>query len=123
MVYLLGESFGAVLTLAAAYECKDVVDRVVLVNPATGYDQSVISTVAPLLPNVPEVMYPLVSGLMAPLIANPFNILFGDSQNAMRFVQQPSDLIEVRPKLCLKDEWLCDARMYREVYRCWVHWI
>ena len=34
-VYLLGESFGGLLAVAVAAELPDLVDRVVLVNPAT----------------------------------------------------------------------------------------
>lgn len=40
-IYLLGESFGGILALAVAAQCRDAVDRVVLVNPATSYEDSV----------------------------------------------------------------------------------
>jgi alpha-beta hydrolase superfamily lysophospholipase len=40
-IYLLGESFGGVLALAVAASCRQQVDRVVLINPATSYEDSV----------------------------------------------------------------------------------
>jgi pimeloyl-ACP methyl ester carboxylesterase len=40
-VYLLGESFGAVLALAVAARCPNSVDRICLVNPATSYAGSI----------------------------------------------------------------------------------
>jgi pimeloyl-ACP methyl ester carboxylesterase len=61
-VYLLGESFGGILALAVAANRPDLVDRVVLVNPATSYQQSIWPTLGPLLPRVPK--------------ANPLVILF-----------------------------------------------
>lgn len=51
-VYLLGESFGGVLAVAVAAECPHLVDRVVLVNPATSYPRSVWPLIGPLLPQV-----------------------------------------------------------------------
>ena len=54
-VYLLGESFGAVLALAVAAQRPDLVDRLVLVNPATSFQRSVWPSLGPLLPQVPKV--------------------------------------------------------------------
>ena len=54
-VYLLGESFGAVLALAIAHDKTDLVDRLVLVNPATSYEQSIWPRLGPALANLPEV--------------------------------------------------------------------
>ena len=53
--YLLGESFGGVLALAVAQARPDLVDRVVLVNPATSFPRSVWPALGPLLPSVPKV--------------------------------------------------------------------
>lgn len=53
--YLLGESFGGVLALAVAQARPDLVDRVVLVNPATSFPRSVWPALGPLLPRVPKV--------------------------------------------------------------------
>lgn len=54
-IYLLGESFGGVLALAVAAERPDLVDRLVLVNPATSFPRSVWPQFGPLLPRVPKV--------------------------------------------------------------------
>lgn len=55
-VYVLGESFGAVLALAVAARRPDLVDRLVLVNPATAFQRSVWPRLGPLLPRVPKVL-------------------------------------------------------------------
>lgn len=54
-VYLLGESFGAVLTLAVAAAKTDLVDRLVLVNPATSYENSIWPRLGPALAKLPDV--------------------------------------------------------------------
>ena len=54
-MYLLGESFGGVLALAVAAEYPAVVDRLVLVNPASCYPQSIWPSLGPLLPGLPPV--------------------------------------------------------------------
>ena len=58
-VYLLGESFGGVLALAVAEARPDLVDRVVLVNPATSFPRSLWPMLGPFLPQVPKVCTPL----------------------------------------------------------------
>ena len=57
-VYLLGESFGGLLAAAVAIERPDLVDRLILVNPATSFKRSVWPTLGPLLPAVPTVRPP-----------------------------------------------------------------
>ena len=54
-VYILGESFGGVLALAVAALHPAVVDRLVLVNPASSYPQSIWPSLGPVLPNLPSV--------------------------------------------------------------------
>lgn len=54
-VYLLGESFGAVLALAVASAKTDLVDRLVLVNPATSYETSIWPRLGPVLAKLPDV--------------------------------------------------------------------
>ena len=54
-VYLLGESFGAVLALAVAHDTTDLVDRLVLVNPATSYEKSIWPRLGPALAKLPDV--------------------------------------------------------------------
>lgn len=54
-VYILGESFGGVLALAVAADRPELVDRIVLVNPATAFPQSAWAALGPLLSYIPEV--------------------------------------------------------------------
>ena len=54
-VYLLGESFGAVLALAVASAKTDLVDRLVLINPATSYEASIWPRLGPALAKLPDV--------------------------------------------------------------------
>ena len=54
-VYLLGESFGGLLALAVAAAKTDLVDRLVLVNPATSYEASVWPRLGPVLAKLPDV--------------------------------------------------------------------
>lgn len=65
-VYLLGESFGAVLALAVAHAKPDLVDRLVLVNPATSYENSIWPRVGPLLAQVPDVRHSLLRNIHIP---------------------------------------------------------
>lgn len=74
-VYLMGESFGSLLALVVAKECKDYVDRVVLVNPATSYKDSILPTIAPLLPQLPNEAYSLLPFAIAPLVGNPIQLV------------------------------------------------
>ena len=46
-IYLMGESFGGLLAVAVASNCRDLVDRIVLVNPATSYEDSIWPRVWP----------------------------------------------------------------------------
>lgn len=75
-IYILGESFGGVLALAVAARCPQLVDRVVLVNPATSFDQSLWAQLGPVLPRVlPPQAYRALPLALAPVLGNPFNLL------------------------------------------------
>ena len=63
-IYLLGESLGGVLAIAVAAERPDLIDRIVLVNPATSYPRSMWSRLAPLLPTLNKVPYSPVKGIV-----------------------------------------------------------
>jgi pimeloyl-ACP methyl ester carboxylesterase len=54
-VYVLGESFGALVAIAVAAARPDLIDRLVLVNPATSFQRSVWPLLGPLLHQLPEV--------------------------------------------------------------------
>lgn len=74
-VYLLGESFGGVLALAVAAQVPELVDRLVLVNPATSFEESLWPLLGPLLPQVPSQAYQALPIALAPVLGNPINLL------------------------------------------------
>ncbi|KAI7839273.1 hypothetical protein COHA_006971 [Chlorella ohadii] len=74
-IYLLGESFGGLLALAVAAACPALVDRVVLVNPATSFNDSLWPLLGPLLPQVPPELYRALPLALAPVLGNPINLL------------------------------------------------
>lgn len=123
-VYLLGESFGGILALAVAANRPDLVDRVVLVNPATSYQQSIWPTLGPLLPRVPKELYEAVPIALAPVLGNPLSLASagvdrslplqdqaaGFAQGLLNLLPQLSALADILPpptlewKLRLLDE-------------------
>jgi pimeloyl-ACP methyl ester carboxylesterase len=73
-IYMLGESFGGVVALAAAAERADLVDRIVLVNPATSFPRSIWPRLGPLLPQVPKVSpHPSIPPHPTPTPTPPFH--------------------------------------------------
>ncbi|KAK9809406.1 hypothetical protein WJX73_003127 [Symbiochloris irregularis] len=110
-VYLLGESFGGILSLAVAHERPDLVDRVVLVNPATSFPRSIWPTLGPLLPQVPQELYKSVPVLLAPVLGNPLTLaafgidpkastrdkIVGFLQGLQRLIPQLQALADILP--------------------------
>jgi pimeloyl-ACP methyl ester carboxylesterase len=74
-IYILGESFGGVLALAVGAAAPHLVDRLILVNPATSFEDSLWPLIGPLLPNVPSQAYQALPIALAPLLGNPVNLL------------------------------------------------
>lgn len=74
-VYVLGESFGGVMALALAVEAPSLVDRLVLVNPATSFKDSLWPVLGPLLPQMPLELYRALPLALAPVLGNPINLL------------------------------------------------
>ncbi|KAL3153931.1 hypothetical protein ABBQ32_013493 [Trebouxia sp. C0010 RCD-2024] len=70
-VYLLGESFGGVLALAVAAAKTDLVDRLVLVNPATSYEASIWPRLGPVLAKLPDAAYTAIPYALSPVLGNP----------------------------------------------------
>lgn len=93
-VYLCGESFGGCLALLIALQAPDLVDRIVLVNPASCFNQQTWLKWASYLPAwVPAPIYHLgVVGLL-PLLGSLGRMASRESQDllaAMQSVSQPS---------------------------------
>lgn len=83
-VYLLGESFGGLLALAIAARLPRLVDRLVLVNPATSFSQSFWPVLGPLLPQIPSQAYSVLPIALAPVLGNPINLLAAALESAMQ---------------------------------------
>eukprot|EP01023_Acetabularia_acetabulum_P044135 TRINITY_DN4423_c0_g2_i4.p1 TRINITY_DN4423_c0_g2~~TRINITY_DN4423_c0_g2_i4.p1 ORF type:complete len:692 (-),score=84.31 TRINITY_DN4423_c0_g2_i4:337-2412(-) len=69
-IYLFGESFGAIMAMAVAVECRDIVDRLILVNPASGFPRTLWKQAAPILAMMPAQIYDYFPYFMMPLFAN-----------------------------------------------------
>lgn len=52
-----------------------MVDRIVLVNPATSLKESIWSVLGPLIPQIPEEVFPFVPFAFAPFFGNPVQLL------------------------------------------------
>eukprot|EP01026_Neomeris_dumetosa_P027374 TRINITY_DN2224_c0_g1_i2.p1 TRINITY_DN2224_c0_g1~~TRINITY_DN2224_c0_g1_i2.p1 ORF type:complete len:712 (-),score=43.77 TRINITY_DN2224_c0_g1_i2:244-2379(-) len=68
-IYLLGESFGGLLAMAAAVECSDLVDRLIVANPASSYPRSAWPSIGPLLPLLPQEAYQQLPVILRPVLA------------------------------------------------------
>lgn len=104
-VYLLGESFGATLALAVAAALPSVVDRVVLVNPATSFTRSPWPTMGPLLPLLPPQAYSVLPLVLSPVLSNPLamaaNALSGRPGQgpAQQAAELATGLVDLLPQL------------------------
>uniref|UniRef100_A0A7S0SGW0 Phospholipid/glycerol acyltransferase domain-containing protein n=1 Tax=Mantoniella antarctica TaxID=81844 RepID=A0A7S0SGW0_9CHLO len=76
-VFLLGESMGGLLALGVSQARPDLVDRLVLVNPASSFDQSPWTVLGPLLPLLPPELYPGVPYALAPVLFDPVRVVQG----------------------------------------------
>jgi len=74
-IYLLGESFGGIIALAVGARCPGLVDRIILVNPATSFENTLWPLIGPLIPNVPDQLYNSLPIALAPILGNPVNLL------------------------------------------------
>lgn len=98
-VYLLGESFGGLLCLALAIKLGDYIDRIVLVNPASSFSDSIWPQAGPLLTQLPPEVYKLLPFALAPVLSNPISMAMNDVDIRAPLLQQGSDLMYVSIKL------------------------
>lgn len=78
-IYLWGESMGGLLSLGVAQARPDLVDRLVLVNPASSFDKSSWPALRPLLPLLPTELYASLTYALAPgLFLTPRLVQGGD---------------------------------------------
>ena len=76
-IYLAGESFGGSLTLLVAARARGLVDRLIVINPATSYSRSAWSAIAPLIARAPASVYGALPLALAPALGNPLAIMSG----------------------------------------------
>eukprot|EP00210_Caulerpa_lentillifera_P009404 g8965.t1 len=93
-VYLLADSFGALLALMTASQCPDLVDRLVLINPATSYKQSIWPILGPLISQVPNELFLGVSFAMAPFLGNPLSLIARTVDFRQPLDQQINEIIK-----------------------------
>eukprot|EP00878_Enallax_costatus_P029148 GHUV01031581.1.p1 GENE.GHUV01031581.1~~GHUV01031581.1.p1 ORF type:complete len:533 (+),score=165.63 GHUV01031581.1:165-1763(+) len=102
-VYLLGESFGAIMSMALAIKLGNYIDRLVLVNPASSFSNSIWPQAGPLLAQLPEDVYKLLPFALAPVMSNPISMAMNDVDDRAPLLQQGSDLmyglIDLAPQL------------------------
>jgi pimeloyl-ACP methyl ester carboxylesterase len=92
-VYLLGESFGGIMCLALAHKLGSYIDRVVIVNPASSFGNSIWPAAGPLLTQLPEEVYKYLPFVVAPLMSNPIAMAFNDVNGTAPWDRQASDLL------------------------------
>eukprot|EP00210_Caulerpa_lentillifera_P001865 g1794.t1 len=93
-VYLLAESFGALLGVMTAAQCPNLVDRLVLINPATSYEQSIWPIVGPLISQLPNELFLGVSFAVAPFLGNPLTLMARTIDFTQPLDQQMSNIIK-----------------------------
>eukprot|EP00899_Mesostigma_viride_P004652 jgi/Mesvir1/14188/Mv09645-RA.1 len=76
-IYLLGESFGGLLALASVMRNHELVDHVILANPATSFNESPLKPMLPLLTQVPEGPRQFLPILLSPVLGDTIKIMNG----------------------------------------------
>ena len=84
--YLLGESMGGLIALGVAQRRPDLVNDLILVNPASSFDRSPWPAIGPLLPLLPEQMYAGLPYALAPVLFDPPRLLEGAIRAAAVFL-------------------------------------
>lgn len=102
-VYLMGESFGGIMCLALAHQLGEYVDRLVIVNPASSFSDTIWPSAGPLLAQLPGEVYKFLPFALAPLMSNPIAMAMNDVDTRRPLVNQASDLmyglIDLAPQL------------------------
>eukprot|EP00879_Flechtneria_rotunda_P018765 GHRR01019698.1.p1 GENE.GHRR01019698.1~~GHRR01019698.1.p1 ORF type:complete len:607 (+),score=210.36 GHRR01019698.1:181-2001(+) len=102
-VYLMGESFGGIMCLALALKLGDYIDRLVLINPASSFQNSMWPSAGPMLAQLPPDVYKYLPFVLAPIMSNPISMAWNDIDDRAPLLQQGSDLlyglIDLAPQL------------------------
>lgn len=100
-MYLLGESFGGLMCMALAIKLESYIDRVVIVNPASSFDNSPWPRLGPLLAQLPGDVYKFLPFALAPIMANPLTMALNDVDTRAPLPQQASELLYVSDMLVM----------------------
>lgn len=100
---------------------RDCIDRLVLVNPATSYEQSIWPIVGPLISQIPNELYTGLSFALAPLLGNPLSLIAYKVDASKPFPAQMNDIVEVRKESPVPFSVypFCASRVY---WSCLGHW-
>ncbi len=95
-VYLCGESFGGCLAMYVVLRSPHLIDRVVLINPASSFHRRLwMAWGSNIVRLIPEGLYHLSCAVLLPFLANLERIAFDNSRTllrAMKSVSQESSL-------------------------------
>ncbi len=109
-IYLCGESFGGCLALLVALHAPDLIDHLILVNPATAFQRRIWANwSAGALRLLPEMAYSLSCNMLLPFLANLDRVDIQEAQallGAMRSVGYPAALnrVDLLKQFDLTDE-------------------
>ncbi|QDZ22010.1 alpha/beta fold hydrolase [Chloropicon primus] len=103
-IYIMGESFGGMLALLLAESCGHLcLNRVVLVNPATSFGNSIWASMGDVLPQLPPQAYDALPFAISPLLGNPLGLarrrVDEDQPLASQAVQTIESLFDLLPVL------------------------
>ena len=81
--------------MALAIKLESYIDRLVIVNPASSFDNSPWPQLGPLLAQLPGDVYKLLPFALAPVMANPLTMALNDVDERASLPQQASELLYV----------------------------
>ncbi|CAI6010293.1 unnamed protein product, partial [Closterium sp. NIES-65] len=104
-LFILGESFGALLALAVSARNTKLPITLVLVNPATSFPRSPLHPLIPVLRSIPPDVYRVFPYLLSFTMGNPIRMASGqvplDASPLDRLVQLRQNLLDLLPILPL----------------------
>lgn len=83
------------MSMALAIKLGNYIDRVVLVNPASSFTDSIWPQAGPLLTQLPADVYKFLPFALAPVMSNPISMAMNDVDESAPLLQQGSDLMYV----------------------------
>ncbi|CAI5500740.1 unnamed protein product [Closterium sp. Naga37s-1] len=114
-LFLLGESFGALLALAVSARNPKLPITLVLVNPATSFPRSPLHPLIPVLRSIPPDVYRVFPYLLSFTMGNPMRMASGrvplDASPLDRLMQLRQNLLDLLPILPLVADILPQATL------------